>query len=415
MKILWATLRSYPAFGGAEKHFYEFMKRLVKNGHQVVVVTTDILTTNTILTNRGERIKTLKEIKDGIIFRRYRRIQFPYDRRIAYYLSRFRNNYFLQGVFGRPFIWIPGYIAFSYISKESFDLVIAGPHPYYAVIYPALSFAKRKNTPFIDYALLHTGLPHSDIKKNEYVVNIAKLIMQEADVVIGNTEVEREIIKKTGLNPTKFYSIGAGVNPEEIKGGDADKFRKKYNIHHKMILQSSVQTEAKGTITLIESSKLLLQKRIYIDIVLIGELLSDVKEYYEHLPIKVKKIIKILGNVDEETKKDALAACDVFVMASRTDSFGIAYLEAWMYKKPVIGAYAGGIPYVIDDGINGYLVPFGDYHMLSEYIDILLKNRAIARKFGEEGYKKVINNYTWDIQYEKFRYIIDKFAKVREK
>src|SRR3712207_7592070 len=55
-----------------------------------------------------------------------------------------------------------------------------------------------------------------------------------------------------------------------------------------------------------------------------------------------------------EDKRDLNAAGQVFCMPSRTDSFGIVYLEAWLNGVPVIGANAGGVPEVISDGVDGY-------------------------------------------------------------
>ncbi len=46
----------------------------------------------------------------------------------------------------------------------------------------------------------------------------------------------------------------------------------------------------------------------------------------------------------DTVKRDALAAADLSLCSSRTDSFGIAYLEAWCYGLPVVGARAGGVP-----------------------------------------------------------------------
>jgi len=104
----------------------------------------------------------------------------------------------------------------------------------------------------------------------------------------------------------------------------------------------------------------------------------------------------VLDYIDEETKKDALDACSVFVMPSRAESFGIVYLEAWLYKKPVIGAHAGALPEIIQDGKDGFLVPFADIHMISEYIRLLLEYPPLADAMGYNGYQKVLRLYTWD-------------------
>jgi glycosyltransferase involved in cell wall biosynthesis len=113
-----------------------------------------------------------------------------------------------------------------------------------------------------------------------------------------------------------------------------------------------------------------------------------------------------LGFISDEEKRDLLDAGDVLVMPSRTDSFGIVYLEAWVYRKPVIGALAGGVPEVIHDGEDGYVVPFGDVRRLAEAIGTLLSDRALALQFGSRGFHKA-SAHTWDSKYAAIRTIYE--------
>ena len=99
-----------------------------------------------------------------------------------------------------------------------------------------------------------------------------------------------------------------------------------------------------------------------------------------------------LGYVSEEEKRDAFDACDLFVMPSRYDSFGIVYLEAWRCGKPVIGARVGAIPEVIEEGKDGLLVEFGDVDQLASAMLHLLNHPDLCREMGEAGRKKVIEN-----------------------
>ena len=72
------------------------------------------------------------------------------------------------------------------------------------------------------------------------------------------------------------------------------------------------------------------------------------------------------------------------------------YLEAWAYRKPVIGGRAGGVPDVIDDQIDGLLVDFGNVPQLSQAIRRLLSDRTQAVEMGARGHAKVEQTYTWD-------------------
>jgi glycosyltransferase involved in cell wall biosynthesis len=90
-------------------------------------------------------------------------------------------------------------------------------------------------------------------------------------------------------------------------------------------------------------------------------------------------------------------------MPSRTDSFGIVYLEAWLYRKPVIGARAWGVSDVIEDGVDGRLVPFDDPGALAEALSVLLKRPALRSEMGARGEAKVYRLHTWDKKYEAVR------------
>jgi glycosyltransferase involved in cell wall biosynthesis len=96
---------------------------------------------------------------------------------------------------------------------------------------------------------------------------------------------------------------------------------------------------------------------------------------------------------------DFYAALDIFSMPSRTDSFGIVFLEAWANAKPVVAAAAGGVVEVVRHDQNGLLVPFGDVARLAEAIGRLLVDRATARRLGEAGHALVTRGYTWDDRY----------------
>ena len=66
-------------------------------------------------------------------------------------------------------------------------------------------------------------------------------------------------------------------------------------------------------------------------------------------------------------------------------------------------ARAGGVPEVIDDGQNGFLVKFGDTDAIAARILELLEHRALAERLGRHGHQKVLREMTWARQYGKVR------------
>jgi len=177
-----------------------------------------------------------------------------------------------------------------------------------------------------------------------------------------------------------------------------------------MVLQISTQTHDKGSHHIVEAMKILWEKKFNVKLVLIGQILKDFEDYLLQQKAYVFENTIILNYITEQEKKDALDGCDIFVMVSKSESFGLTYPEAWLYKKPVIGAFCSGVTELIEDGINGYLVPFGDKGMLSEYIIKLLTNKDLKDKMGTQGYYKVINNYTWQERLKSFNKVIKSIA-----
>jgi glycogen(starch) synthase len=110
--------------------------------------------------------------------------------------------------------------------------------------------------------------------------------------------------------------------------------------------------------------------------------------------------VRVLGLVNEQTKQNLLAACDLLALPSRVDTFGIVLLEAWLHGKPVIGAQSGGISDLVQPEETGLLVPFEDVTALAAAIRRLLTEPKLAARLGNAGRRKVLKHYTWDQTYQ---------------
>ena len=143
---------------------------------------------------------------------------------------------------------------------------------------------------------------------------------------------------------------------------------------------------------------------------LAGTDIEDFRRYLDTLPPKVKSKCLMLDYVSDEEKRDLLEACDVLALPSRSDSFGIVFLEAWFYGKPVVGARAGGIPGLVRDGVDGALVPFGAVTELAIAIKKLLTDQEYARRLGGAGRARVLAEFTWDEKYAVVRSLYEKLT-----
>ncbi|MFQ5914083.1 MAG: glycosyltransferase family 4 protein [Nitrospinota bacterium] len=89
-------------------------------------------------------------------------------------------------------------------------------------------------------------------------------------------------------------------------------------------------------------------------------------------------------------------ACDIFVMPSRQEGFGVVFLEAMAFGKPVIGGKHGGTPEVVIDGVTGFLVQHGDVEGLAFRLIQLLRDPELCNRMGAAGRRLVEENYTFE-------------------
>lgn len=116
---------------------------------------------------------------------------------------------------------------------------------------------------------------------------------------------------------------------------------------------------------------------------------------------KYLKNVNFLGFVDDEIMDNYYKTCDVFVAPSVYESFGLIYVEAMSYGKPVVGCNVGGVPEVVRDGVTGLLVPPENPVLLANAIIKILKDRNMREEMGQEARKHVEANFTRDLMSEK--------------
>ncbi|MHB1846637.1 MAG: glycosyltransferase, partial [Deltaproteobacteria bacterium] len=97
--------------------------------------------------------------------------------------------------------------------------------------------------------------------------------------------------------------------------------------------------------------------------------------------------VDFLGRIPDDELHRRYAECDLFVLPSGREGFGIVFLEAASYRKPSLGAAAGGVPEVIQDGVTGALVPYGDAAALASKLGKLLDDPRAMAALGEAAFQ----------------------------
>lgn len=105
--------------------------------------------------------------------------------------------------------------------------------------------------------------------------------------------------------------------------------------------------------------------------------------------------VTFTGNVQDV--EHWLQAADAFVFPSQTESLGLSLVEALSCGLPAVATRVGGIPDVVQDGVNGILVPYGDEQMLHEAMRTVLSDEERARCMGEAGRRTVVERFNLDL------------------
>lgn len=400
--LLFLTPRYWPARDGTAIHMQALAERFCRDGYEIEVLTADPLEIDAFRLRGKKKTRPFEEIHHGVKIKRFRAKHLPFHTALMNFL------YLLPGkkskiFYGLPHAHVPDLFKFLKNNSRPYSLIFTGVLPYRIFFYAAALVKKKAPVPVIGLPLVHLGEPGRPEIRKKYLDEISLSLLKDCELLLLNTEAEIEPLVKAGLERKKLMVAGAGIDPENLAGGRAEKFREKFSLKGPIVFLISTQTHDKGSHHLVEAAKIVWQKHPEIHLVLAGEVRPDFEDYLSRQEAAVLGKILKLGAISDEEKKDLLAAGDIMCMPSRADSFGIAYLEAWFYQKPVVGCFAGGVPEVIDDGENGFLVPFGEVHILAEYIEKLLGDRALAEKLGRAGQKKVLGNYTWEKIYQKIK------------
>jgi glycosyltransferase involved in cell wall biosynthesis len=121
--------------------------------------------------------------------------------------------------------------------------------------------------------------------------------------------------------------------------------------------------------------------------------------------------IKFLGHLNGQALEEEYKNCIATVLPCNWfEAFGLTNIESFLYGKPVIASNIAAIPEIIDDGVNGILVPPTDINALSAAIEKLYYNPDLVVQMGKNGRNKVEKLYTTEIYWDKFsKEILSKF------
>lgn len=110
----------------------------------------------------------------------------------------------------------------------------------------------------------------------------------------------------------------------------------------------------------------------------------------------VQERVHFLPFLPPEELWGAYEFCDVFALPSRGEGFGLVFLEAMAHGKPVVGGAHGGTPDIIENGVSGYLVEYGNVQQLVHNLKILLCDESHRQRMGAQGLARVRRDYVFE-------------------
>jgi glycosyltransferase involved in cell wall biosynthesis len=125
------------------------------------------------------------------------------------------------------------------------------------------------------------------------------------------------------------------------------------------------------------------------------------KELLENLVNKfeLNELVEFTGWVTDKQK--FFDDIDIFCLSSREEAFGIVLLEAMKYKTAIIATDCDGPLDIIKDGENGLLVRKQNPRSLADGLKVILADADLRKKFAENAYQTLLENYTEEIVGEK--------------
>ena len=339
-----------PHIGGVGVHIHTLSKELIKQGHEVYVITYPH--------------KDIKDI-DGIHVIGTKGVNIPGLRGLFFAINAEKELKKL-------------------IEKENIDII----HGHYLLPAGWASVKAGKSANTKTYVTSHGSDMFETYKKQKFTRPLINKVLKDADVVLAVSEALKDEIIKTNIpnikEKTRLHWNSVDVSKFKTTEENKDKFKKElvqeFNIDadKPIILFVGNIIKRKNVDLLIEAKK---QMNTKANLVIVGDgpLLEQLKtkaekEYFD-------------GNLDNvyftgsrTDVEDIIPSCDLLVLPSFTESFGLVLIEALACGKPVIGSNVGGIKEIITEDV-GLLIDPNDPSDLANAIDKVLSDDELMERF----------------------------------
>jgi glycosyltransferase involved in cell wall biosynthesis len=212
-----------------------------------------------------------------------------------------------------------------------------------------------------------------------------------AEAILVITPRLYRLLVADGVEEDRLHLIPPGVNPSLFEGPFEDPFS---GVGKPRVLFVGRLASQKGVHALVATAALI--KDPSAQVLLVGDGPERKALEREARRLGVGDRVRFLGFLAHERLPAAMANADLLVLPSVYEELGTVLLEAMWAGLPIVASRTGGIPDVIEDGVNGLLVPPGDPEALASAIDCVLADRAFAYRLSE-GTQARAKDYDWEV------------------
>lgn len=374
MKILMLTWEYPPRIvGGIARVVHDLSKRLIKDGHEVTVVT--------YRDNAG--VPEYENDKGVNVYR------------VDNYMIH--PNNFIDWIMQLNFNLIAK--ATEIINKESgFDVIHAHD---WLVTYAAKSLKNAYDIPIV--ATIHateagrnSGI-HDDTQR--YINDTEWLLTYEAtEVIVNSNFMKNDLQRLFGLPYDKINVIPNGINLNNFTGIERDyDFRRQYAMdNEKIILYVGRLVYEKGIQHLIAAMPKILSNYHDAKLVIAGKggMIDDLKAETSSLGLDNK--VYFTGYMDSKKVQKMYKCADVAVFPSTYEPFGIVALEAMLAGVPTVVSDVGGLDEIVTHGVDGMKSYAGNPNSIADSVTALLYDHQLATNISKKARQKVKEQFNWE-------------------
>lgn len=386
MKLLHVTHQYRPALGGAEKYITDLSEELARRGHQV-----DVFTTRSVdfQTWRGDLPRY--EQLDGVNV--YRFDSWPRGaRQWAWLRYGFEHYWRCESRRYEPWIFFgsgpvcPAMFWRLWRQAPRYDLIHIN-NLHYSHAYPAYRAARWRGVPVIVTPHVHAE------QRVTYDIGYLRSILRGSAAILADTTEEKAFLDSHAFN--EFITVaGVGLPLDRLPPLDRAVSRARFDLPDDafVMLFLGRKVEYKGIDLCVEAFIELRRTRPNVYLLAVGPETEYSRALWSRHGQPDGVIVR--DTVSDEDRLHALNACDVLALPSSGEAFGIVYLEAWAYGKPVIGARIASVSSLIEDGADGYLIEPGRAGQLAARLIALIDQPALAQALGQRGRAKLERRYS---------------------